>query len=59
MKNQEMLQNLIITMWHKPTRGDWASSCQNDIETLNLKLTFEDIKAIKKTKYVQILKEEI
>ena len=42
-----------------PTRGDWVSSCQNDIEKLNLKLTFEEIKAIKKTKYTQLLKEKI
>ena len=43
----------------KPTRGDWASSCQNDIEKLDLKMTFDEIKAIKKTKYTQILKEKV
>ena len=43
----------------KPTKGDWVSSCQNDLEKLNFKLTFEEIKAMKKRKYTQILKEKI
>ena len=32
----------------KPTKGDWVSSCQNDLEKLNFKLTFEEIKSMKK-----------
>ena len=43
----------------KPKQGDWASSCEKDIENLNLNLTFEDIRKIKKTKFTQILKEKI
>ena len=42
----------------EPVRGDWASSCQTDLEKLDLKLTFEDIKTIKKSEFKQILKEK-
>ena len=56
---ESSISKILKLQIEKPTRGDWASSCQNDIEELNLKLTFEDIKSIKKTKYVQILKEKI
>ena len=43
----------------KPTKGDWVSLCQNDIEKLELKLTFEDVKTIKKSRFKQILNEKI
>ena len=42
-----------------PTKGDWASTCVNDIKELNLKMSFEDIKVMTKQKLTTIIKEEM
>ena len=42
-----------------PTRGDWASTCLKDLENLNLKLTLEQIKSMKKEKYKSLVKENV
>ena len=42
-----------------PTRGDWASSCQNDLKDLQINLSFEEIKQSTKKQFNIILKESI
>ena len=52
--------NLLLKLQlEKPTRGDWASSCLKDLENINLKLTLEQIKSMKKEKYKSIVKEKV
>ena len=55
---ESSLSKMLKMQLEEPTRGDWASSCRTDIEKLDLKLTFEDIKTIKKREFKQILKEK-
>ena len=42
-----------------PTRGDWASSCQNNLRDLQINLSFEEIKQSTKKQFNSILKESI
>ena len=43
----------------KPSRGDWASTCLNDLKQLNLTLSMEDIKLMSKYKFATMLKSKI
>ena len=40
-----------------PTKGDWASTCMNDMKELNINNSLEEIKMMSKTEYTKILKE--
>ena len=42
-----------------PTRGDWASNCINDLEELNINLSFEEIKMLTKAKFNKMLKKAL
>ena len=56
---ESSISRIFSLQLEKPKRGDWASSCLNDMEKLNIKLTFEEIRSIKKTKFMKILKEKV
>ena len=43
----------------KPCRGDWASTCLNDLKQLNLTLSMEEIKLMSKYKFATMLKSKI
>jgi hypothetical protein len=53
------LQKMLNLQLENPTKGDWASTCVNDIKELNLKMSFEEIKFMTKQKFTNILKEEM
>ena len=53
------LQQMLKLQLEKPSCGDWASSCVRDLRNLNIELTFEEIKQIPKTNYLQLLKGKI
>ena len=40
-----------------PTKGDWASTCMNDMKELNIHKSLEEIKLMSKNEFTQILKE--
>ena len=42
-----------------PTRGDWASSCQNNLRDLKINLSLEEIRDMTKKQFNIILKESI
>ena len=42
-----------------PTRGDWVSSCINDLEYLNIQMSLEEIKIISSNKFIDILGKSI
>jgi hypothetical protein len=42
-----------------PTKGDWASSCLQDLTDLEIKLSVEDIKSLPKTQFCKMLKGAI
>ena len=56
---ESIIYRMLKLQLENPTRGDWASSCFKDLENINLKLTLEQIKSMKKEKYKSILKEKV
>ena len=42
-----------------PTKGDWMSSCLNDIKYLDIKMSLEEIKKISLSKFKDILEKSI
>ena len=45
--------------FENPTRGDWASSCSQDLDDLNIKLSLEDIKKMPKNKFSKTIQAAI
>ena len=41
------------------TRGDWASSCKQDLSDFQIKLTFEEIQSLSNIKFNRMIKEAI
>ena len=60
---QENPESLIYKFLHlqleKPTKGDWASSCQQDLTDLNIEMSFSDIKLISKPQFSKTIREAI
>jgi hypothetical protein len=42
-----------------PTRGDWASSCKQDLSDFQIELTFEEIQSLSNIKFNRMIKEAI
>ena len=42
-----------------PTKGDWASSCVQDLKDLEIQLSVDDIKSLPKNQFCKMLKESI
>ena len=43
----------------KPTRGDWASSCQKDLKDFKIEISFDEIRTLTKNQFCKILKTSI
>ena len=56
---ESLIFRMLKLQLEKPTRGDWASSCRKDMENIDLKLTLEQIKSMKKEKYKSMVKEKV
>ena len=48
-----------MAQYKNPTRVDWVSSCITDLKYLNINLTFDNIKSMKKNEFKKVLKESI
>ena len=48
-----------MAQYESPSRGDWISSCLKDLKYLNLSLSIEEIKSLKKNKFRKLLQESI
>ena len=42
-----------------PTRGDWASTCVQNLKDLHIEESFEDIKFMTKYKFTKLLKRKV
>ena len=59
-ENSESMIFRFIMVQHKhPTRGDWVSSCLNDLRYLNINLSLEEIQLMRKTEFRNIMKKSI
>ena len=56
---ESLLKKLYNLQKSNPTRGDWASTCQEDLERLRLTLSHQEIKEMTKSKFTNIIKENI
>ena len=59
-ENPESMIFRFIMVQHKhPTRGDWVSSCLNDLRYWNINLSLEEIQLMRKTEFRNIMKKSI
>ena len=56
---ESLIYKFLQLQLEKPTRGDWASSCINDLKELKIEMSFEDIKMMKLNKFRSILKKSV
>jgi hypothetical protein len=57
--DNSMVSNFFHLQLKQPTRGDWATTVQNDLKELNILETFDDIKRMSKTKFKNMVKIRI
>ena len=48
---ESLIYKFIMAQHENPSRGDWMSSCLKDLKYLNLSLSIEEIKSLKKNKF--------
>ena len=53
------ISKMLKLQFENPTPGDWASTCLNDLQYINLNLTKEEIRNTLKQNFLKILKEKI
>ena len=58
-ENEEsiLLKSLQLQLEH-PNRGDWGSTCLNDLKELEINLNLQEIRTISKSRFTNILKEK-
>ena len=58
---ESLIFKFIMAQYQNPVRGDWVSCCLNDLKYLNINISIEEIKIMKKTQFkkekVKIQKE--
>ena len=55
--DSSLLNKFFKLQFDFPTKGDWASTCMNDMKELNIHKSLEEIKLMSKNEFTQILKE--
>ena len=58
-KTKNMLQNLIMLMWNKPTKGDWTQLVKEDFRALGIDDPLNFIQNTSKTKFKRYAKESV
>ena len=53
------ISKMLELQFENPTPGDWASTCLNDLQYIDLNITKEEIRNIPKQNFLKILKEKI
>ena len=54
-----MIYKFLVLQLETPTKGDWASSCKNNLRDLKINLSLEEIRDMTKKQFNMILKESI
>ena len=58
-ENESKLKKFLTLQFDEPSRGDWASTCTNDLKELNISYSLEEIRIMTKDKFKRILKEKV
>ena len=56
---ESMISNVLHLQLKNPTRGDWASTCVDNLRQLEITESFQEIKVMKKNTYDKMLKSRI
>ena len=54
-----LISKFLRLQFEKPSRGDWASSCKQDLKDLKIDMSLVDIKTTKMRKFIKIINESI
>ena len=58
-KQTSLLHRFFTLQLEQPTKGDWVSTCLNDLKELKISQTFDEIKLISKNQFNKLLKERL
>ena len=58
-KEESLIRKFYELQTKKPTKGDWASTCTENLAQLKINLSIEDIKKMKRNQFKNILKQKI
>ena len=58
-KEDSLLSNVFKAQCDHPVRGDWVTTVKNDLEELDIKLNFDQIKSHTKEAFKKLVKEHI
>ena len=56
---KSLIYKFLSLQFKYPVRGDWASSCLQDLKLLEIETTNEEIKEMKRNKFISLLNEAI
>ena len=58
-KSDSIVYKVFETQFRNPTSKDWVTTVLNDLEEINMKMKFEDIKKMDKKLYMSIIRRKI
>ena len=58
-KEESLIRKFYELQVKNPTRGDWASTCDKDLDQLGINLSTEEIRNMKRNQFKNMLKEKI
>ena len=58
-KSESVIQRFFNLQLQNPTKGDWASICQQDLKELEINFSMQEIKSITKYKFTKLIKKAI
>ena len=56
---ESQINRFLKLQYENPTKGDWASSCVQDLKDLDIDISLEEIKTLPKTHFCKLLKKSI
>ena len=58
-KEESTIHRFLMLQFKNPTKGDWASSCIQDLKDLGMNLSLNEIKSLSKYTYSKLIKKSI
>ena len=56
---ESLIYKFFMLQLRQPTRGDWASTCQENLKTLEMNETFEEIRSLTLGQFQKIVKQKV
>ena len=54
---ESLIQRFVILQFRNPTKGNWASSCLQDLKELGLNISLQEILELSKHQFLKIIKK--